>query len=51
MMQLYWVEAGFLIAAMGVAIGGLAQKASWAYEPWLIPVLAALLWGVLQTKN
>ena len=50
-MALYWLEAAFLIAAIGTAVAGVTKHEAWAYEPWLIPVLVALLWGVLQVKN
>ncbi len=49
-MALYWVESAFLIAAIATGVAGLLANEKWAYEPWLIPVLAALLWGTLQTK-
>jgi hypothetical protein len=48
MSGLQWVEVGLLIAAIGVAVVGLIVNEKWAFNPWLIPILVALGWGVLQ---
>lgn len=46
--MLLWLEVAFLIAAISVAGVGLLQNQQWSKNSWLIPVLVALMWGVLQ---
>jgi mannose/fructose/N-acetylgalactosamine-specific phosphotransferase system component IIC len=43
-----WTEASLLFAAIVVAFIGLFKNESWAHNPWLIPILIALVWGTLQ---
>jgi hypothetical protein len=41
--------AGFAVTLIA-SILGLLQKENWAKNPWLIPVILALAWGVLQDQ-
>lgn len=48
MSTLIWIEVSLLFAAIAVAAVGLFQNQSWAHNPWLMPILVALVWGTLQ---
>jgi hypothetical protein len=39
---------GALAGSLLTTILGLVQKENWAKNPWLIPVIVALAWGVFQ---
>jgi len=41
-------EVAFLIASIAIAVAGLLNNEKWAFNSWLIPILVALLWGILQ---
>lgn len=47
-MSLLWIEVSFLSASIAISGAGLLNKEQWAHNSWLIPVLFALLWGVIQ---
>lgn len=47
-MSLLWAEVGLLIASISVAGVGIIKNQRWSKNAWLIPVLVALMWGVLQ---
>jgi hypothetical protein len=47
--------SGLMVTVLGIAIGvaivGIINGEKWSHNPWLIPVLVAQLWGVLQDRK
>jgi hypothetical protein len=41
---------GLLSVVIAVAVFAAINNEKWAHNPWLIPVLGALLWGILQDR-
>lgn len=48
MSSLMWAEASLLFAAIVLGLVGLFRNEKWAHNPWLVPILIALVWGTLQ---
>ena len=47
--------SGLMVTVLGISIGvailGIINGEKWSHNPWLIPVLVAQLWGVLQDRK
>jgi hypothetical protein len=39
-----------LLCSASFTVLGIWKNESWALNPWLLPVIAALIWGVYQER-